>query len=566
MGPQRSLGSGNSNQPFSVSIIKAIVDFKVLPEGPIPTGAADNVLRVVVTPGEYEPASFVIHANRQVGKLRLVCADLRNGKQTLSARNIDLKIVKSWYQGCVSSSIHYTFCPGGPKRILMPELLLHDSALIKVITETKTNYLRIKERGKEKYIDISRETGDPIKYNPKGGSDTDFTMPKYVIFDDTATLQPVTIPAGENQQFWVTVYIPPDTPPGIYQGNINITADNIPPETIPVSVNVLPFTLDKPLLEYALYYRGQLTATKPEKVGFVEKSDNQLHAEMADMVRHGVVSCTVTQNYVPSQPTQFGKFLEIMRGAGMGDKLYMLWTGEYYNKQEKTRLLLAYARSAGFREIYFYGGDELNPEQAQSRRESWKRMQGWGGKIFSALEKAAYSVPDILDLAVVSKIRDPNLAKSYHDRGHRVFSYGIPQVGVEEPETYRRSYGLTLWKAGYDGAMLYAYQHAWGSIWNDFDGYFRDHVFAYPTTNGVVDTIEWEGFREAVDDVRYLTTLVNLVGKAKGLGIPTTDVEKWILNIDPKGDLDLIRSGIIERIIRLKTQMERAGAAGGQRH
>ena len=63
-----------------------------------------------------------------------------------------------------------------------------------------------------------------------------------------------------------------------------------------------------------------------------------------------------------------------------------------------------------------------------------------------------------------------------------------------------------MWNAGYDGAMNFAYQHAYGpSIWNDFDSastHYRDHVFAYPTTDGVIDTIEWEGWREGVDDTR----------------------------------------------------------------
>jgi hypothetical protein len=65
--------------------------------------------------------------------------------------------------------------------------------------------------------------------------------------------------------------------------------------------------------------------------------------------------------------------------------------------------------------------------------------------------------------------------------------------------------------------MDYAYQHGFGDhIWNDFDHErFRDHVFAYPTSNGIIDTIQWEGFREAVDDVRYLATLVLLKNAQK---------------------------------------------------
>ena len=30
---------------------------------------------------------------------------------------------------------------------------------------------------------------------------------------------------------------------------------------------------------------------------------------------------------------------------------------------------------------------------------------------------------------------------------------------------------------------------------------------AYPMTDGVIDTIQWEGYREGVNDIRYLATL-----------------------------------------------------------
>ena len=42
--------------------------------------------------------------------------------------------------------------------------------------------------------------------------------------------------------------------------------------------------------------------------------------------------------------------------------------------------------------------------------------------------------------------------------------------------------------------------------------HYRDHVFAYPTSNGVIDTIQWEGWREGVDDTRYVATLIKKDG------------------------------------------------------
>lgn len=543
---------------FSVSIVRAVENTKILPNEPslLKDSSSERVLHVTAAPGEYEPASFVVHANRQLEKLTVGCSGLRSANSELTSANMDIRIVKPWFQGCVSGDLQYTHCPDGTKRLLMPELLLHDSSLVKVDLGTRTNYLRITDHGADRYIDISRESGDPLKYKPNAGPDTDMTMPDNVVFDDSASLLPVDVPAGENLQFWVTLHVPAGTPPGKYEGKLDLSSANAGVSSLPFQVDVLPFTLDRPLLEYGLYYRARMMPWTPSRVGSEEKGSVQLQAEMADMVKHGVTACTVTQSFDPSRPAMFGKFLKIMKGAGMGDNLYMLWTGEYYKDPGKTRRLLAFAGKAGFKNVYFYGGDELDPAQAKARRESWKNMKSLGGKIFSALEKAAYEVPDILDLAVVDRIRDPKLARAYHDHGGRVFSYGAPQVGVEEPATYRRSYGFALWKAGYDGVMDYAYQHAWGCIWNDFDGYSRDHVFAYPTTHGVIDTIEWEGFREAVDDVRYLTTLLNHIAKAKALHIPTGDIERWLDTIDPKEDQDLTRKGIVERILKLKMMID----------
>jgi hypothetical protein len=132
---------------------------------------------------------------------------------------------------------------------------------------------------------------------------------------------------------------------------------------------------------------------------------------------------------------------------------------------------------------------------------------------------------------------------------------GYPQVGNEEPETYRRHFGVELWKEGLDGAMDYAHQHGFGHVWNDFDDpTYRDRVFAYPTLDGVIDTLQWEGFREGVDDVRYLTTLVQHIEKAKTDPAKqrlAKEAEQWVATIDVAADLDGLRGKTVEWILRL---------------
>ena len=156
--------------------------------------------------------------------------------------------------------------------------------------------------------------------------------------------------------------------------------------------------------------------------------------------------------------------------------------------------------------------DEVRGEILQSERPAWQAVHDSGAKVYAAVSdnpNAVDVVGDLLDVAVFAGTLNSTQAAKWHSYGHKIFSYAYPEAGVEDPETYRDNYGVALWYAGYDGEMIYAYQSGFGHIWNDFDDtVYRDHVFAYPTSNGVIDTIQWEGFREGVDDTRYLATLL----------------------------------------------------------
>ena len=149
--------------------------------------------------------------------------------------------------------------------------------------------------------------------------------------------------------------------------------------------------------------------------------------------------------------------------------------------------------------------------------------------------------------------------------GHKILSYNNPQGGAEEPETYRRNYGLALWHAGFDGACTYAYQHSFGHAWDDFDdNTYRDHNMTYPTVNGVISTVQWEGYREGYDDLRYLATLENWIEQGKRHGGAAGELARKtqlsVYRMQPAGqDLDDLRRQMIAQILAL---MQALGADG----
>jgi hypothetical protein len=183
----------------------------------------------------------------------------------------------------------------------------------------------------------------------------------------------------------------------------------------------------------------------------------------------------------------------------------------------------------GYTDTYFYGMDEKKESALTAQRSAWQTVHANGGKMFVACSSDALGlVGDLLDVAVLYGKYSAQIPQ-WHGLGERVLSYANPQVGVENPAIYRKNYGLALWNAGYDGAMDFAYQSKAGqSIWNDYDDpgwvvkdkdgniiahyHYRDHMFAYPTNDGVIDTVQWEGWREGVDDTRYLATLISKMG------------------------------------------------------
>ena len=531
--------------PYAIYQIKAITNTKILPDTFPILGSPGNEVHVTACQGEYDPATFVVHALQDIKGLLVTATDLHGNGSIIPASAVDIRVVKCWFQAGVLWN-------DNKQCLLTPELLLKDDRLVKVDLQDKKNYLR------------TSNLGDPEQYVLISGKDNKNL--EDIQPHDADTLQPVDISAKRNKQFWITVHVPTNATPGDYRGTIKLSADGTPSAPIVLRVRVLPFSLEKPALTYSMYYRGKLTrnnflvknqpAITPDW-----KSDQQYYAEMVNLKSHGVDFPIICQ----SDEELVKKELEIRQKAGL-PKGPLFATGlhpgtikrpeEAAALKQKVDRWVRIAEAFGYGPVYAYGIDEGGEELIKLQQSAWDIVHQQGVKVFAAissrfaLKSAAY-----LDLANVSNLPDPKIAAKYHAYGHQVFNYGYPQSGAEEPDTYRRKYGLPLWQTGYDGAMDYAYQHAKeGHIWNDFNHpSSRPTVVAYPTVNGVIDTVQWEGFREGVDDVRYVTTLLKAIQRAKASKPQVAiDAQRWVDSLDLKNNLDEVRSKMIDWIIKLQ--------------
>jgi hypothetical protein len=502
-----------------------ITSTRVLPFGYEVPAAPGNIVSISACRGEFEPASFVITAQKDLSGITLDVPNLSDAQgNTIPSSAIDVRLIKVWYQAApeinefsIYGSVEYKTAG----YYLTPELLLKDDSLVSADYVNKVNTLKVTINNIEQYFNIS----DP---------DPQATLPPAAQVRDATTLQPFSLKETENKQVWITVRVPSDTPTGIYAGKFTLRIPSETPVTMNFRVIVLPFGLEPAPIDYGLYYQSDYVTGD---VGFstTDRTPASVLIELQDMKDHGVLYPTFYQH--SNDVENIDSYLTLRDTVGFPkDKIYTnggcssvcpSWTGignasdpsglaTIANKVVTIRNLTG---SHGYADTYFYGIDEAKGDELLSQRLAWETVHASGGKIWaSGHGYELIKMVDILDAAIKAYELVPAEAAEWHRNGKWILSYANPQSGVENPEIYRKNYGAALWNAGYDGAMDFAYQIRFGgSIWNDYDDpgwvtdgityHYRDHVFAYPTSNGVIDTIQWEGWREGVDDTRYVATL-----------------------------------------------------------
>jgi hypothetical protein len=538
---------------ITVYVVPAITNTKIFSNSAISSTYKTSNIVLSAAKGEYESASFVLNPDADLLSLIIEATNLTGTRDIIPASNVDIRVVKVWWQAGVGVD-------DLTHKQLTPELLLKDDSLVRV--SGSDNFLRLTNGTEVKISDPNGIRG--ISDRP---TNDEFPV------RDSQLLLPVNLSKNLNKQFWITLRVPDNAFPGNYSGRIHIKNSSQILKTLNLKVTVLPIKLSEPKLVYSIYYASYLT----KGMGTVDsttRNEQQYRAELRNLVSHGVTN--------PQINGPFGYSLSVRSQEGMSNKIiYLLgfrikeYIGNIDSLKAEVIKLKATAANYSVDTLYIYGIDEQDLD-TPAIRAAISAVHELGVKVFCAEWYSHYqtSIADVLDLLVDAQAPDPALAALYHGYGHKIFNYENPQAGVEQPDTYRRNYGLLLWQKDYDGAMDFAYMWHFYNIWNDFDGIkadyghrYRDTNFVYPTVDGVIDTVQWEGFREGVDDSRYLSTLMDRVTYAKRKGLNVSSVEKWIADLkktDLSGsNLDNVRKDMIAKILSLPEPVCSPGEESG---
>ncbi|GAG69270.1 unnamed protein product, partial [marine sediment metagenome] len=83
------------------------------------------------------------------------------------------------------------------------------------------------------------------------------------------------------------------------------------------------------------------------------------------------------------------------------------------------------------------------------------------------------------------------------------------QLWGENTKYNRALFGFFLWNTKLDGVAPYGVQAHYNDqgkyVISDFDAELKEFNSLYPSADGPILTLQWEAFREGIDDVRYLT-------------------------------------------------------------
>jgi len=369
---------------------------------------------------------------------------------------------------------------------------------------------------------------------------------------------PFTLPMHETRHFWLTVYAPDGTVSGVYSGRMALTSRTWKRE-LPIQINILPVELKTPGMVFNVFLQPDQRAQ-----GFYFKENLSKH--LADIKAHGInsIACDLAPEFIydkngnavdiniygitkdngTSPYDNLLAFMDMYRREGfngplincfrcfMGYQQYLpARNGKKVNVFDEaniklmTKFIDQFVKVADEKKvkIALEIGDEPANTVIETQkvntfipliRESFKDITivtfingMWRG--LNEIEKLSQNPPDVY----ISNYINEELLDSAKKHSTALWIYS----NAREPSRSRYLSGFYSWAIGVKGVATWVYQTDFSykkSTYINFDG-FAGRPFSgsltTPSVNGPLPMPAWEGYREGVDDQRYIYTLECLI-------------------------------------------------------
>lgn len=380
------------------------------------------------------------------------------------------------------------------------------------------------------------ETREPYYNVTRSGDWPDPLVPQ----DDYGVL----ISRGRVQPFWVDLRVPPGTPPGRYEGAVEVRPAGRPPTTVTVVVNVWDFSLpSRPSLDtgfdfYEFIVRQYCPRAEGETEGEWRKRLAGIYRRYyLDMLGHRISPIHNVGNprLVSSRDgeyrldfTEFGEKVDFYSAAGQTvfgiakearvDPERGVWSKSWYG----------FSGPEAVREVFRAYGDYLE-------------KRGWLGRAYTYIIDESYTgvrsltrlihdghpgirnllthtprdgYPDVDIWCVRLNNFDEAVAKRFRREGKEIWTYvasptrPFPTIILDSPSLETRVLPWICWRYEIRG-LLYWCVNYWflSNPWNDamtWPDQNGNGSLYYPGPDGPVGSIRLEVLRDGMEDYEYL--------------------------------------------------------------
>lgn len=356
-----------------------------------------------------------------------------------------------------------------------------------------------------------------------------------------------TVGRDETRSFWLTLAIPVDAVPGTYRGSIGVWSQTGELLALPVTVEVLPFTLPEPdirygmMMDYAFHELDNPGYSADDKRTLLKRGEEVYR----DFRAHGMTVAYPHSYHFYRTDDKGGPTLDGLKAAldayrAQGFTGPFVWyLGHFLHtaKPQHPGSILLYDEAVAVRRL----------------RALLAELELLCRKKEIAKEKVLIQVVDEPDLRDrVRTLAGEKLHRIVREMGFRTLVTrpwpGMDVICTLEPDddveagrlrntagewwiypndaltgqnlSYARYvFGFGAWRWGVNGVVPWTYQMSQGSNGNPFtvlDG--PEIMVAYPGAAGPISTPVWETIRDGINDYRYIQALRDLIARAKSRG------------------------------------------------
>jgi len=420
-------------------------------------------------------------------------------------------------------------------------------------------------------------------------------------FQENLVLKP-----GQNQPLWFTVYVPPETPAGLYRGGITLTVGGWPLEEIPVLLNVYDFTLPKETHTETAY--GVSLNASYHGLKSREDMEKTYHLYMQNCAKHRIspyspmrfhpIKCRIDPNaddpdkkiqldfsdfdraahkYLDEYAFTTFNFASIVSGFNISPR----WkTEEEKNlKAEVIRRVCDHLAEKGWlKKAYDYWIDEPPPDRYEEVLKGMKFLKESNPRLRRLLTFCHDKAPvpffyGGVNLWVpVLSLFHPQRAKDRQALGESVWWYvccgphhPYPNNFIDHPAINHRIRFWMIQKYGTNGSLYWSVtywrQNPWktamsyspqGGTWGNGDGRLlyppTKEKPEKPVVSGPINSIRFEMLREGLEDREYLWLLSQEIERLKRKG------DSSLANAIAEGKKAL---GVVDNLVRSLTDYEK---------